>query len=53
MNSALSFLVGLIVGWILAALVMMGLLWLVSILARNHELHEDEEQQIKTKENGD
>ena len=53
MNSALSFLVGLIVGWILATLVMLGLLWLVSILARNHELHEDEKQQINIKENGD
>lgn len=52
MNSALSFLVGLIVGWILATLVMLGLLWLVSILARNNELHEDEKQ-INTKENGD
>ena len=53
MNSALSFLVGLIVGWILATLVMLGLLWLVSILARNHELHEDEQKQINIKENGD
>lgn len=52
MNSALSFLVGLIVGWILATLVMLGLLWLVSFLARNHELYEDEQKQIKTKENG-
>ena len=53
MNSALSFLVGLIVGWILATLVMLGLLWLVSILARNNELYEDEKQQINIKENGD
>ena len=53
MNSALSFLVGLIIGWILSALITLGILWLVSYLARNHELHEDENQQINTKENGD
>lgn len=51
MSSAAAFLVGLIIGWILSALITLGILWLVSYLAQNHE-QDEHINQLNINENG-
>jgi len=52
MSSAAAFLVGLIIGWILSALITLGILWLVSYLSQNHE-QDEHINQLNINENGD